>query len=222
MQDAQNAVTDTELRAPFNGIVARKYVENHESVQAKQKIVSFQDPQRIEIVVDVPENELARAGENVAKISTVIGTLVQVTAVFPAYPGREFPVELKSFQTEADPKTQTFQIRFVMDQPGEPPIIPGMNAVIRAKRTAETGEVKAEFHIPVSAVFADAAGNSSVWVVDPATQQVQRRQIVTADMAGDRVRVTDGLATGDVIVISGVKSLREGMKVKQMPELDKM
>lgn len=222
LQDAQNAVTDTELRAPFNGIVARKYVENHESVQAKQKIVSFQDPQRIEIIIDIPENELARAGERNASVSKVIGSIIQVTAVFPSYPNKEFPVELKAFETEADPKTQTFKATFVMDQPADSPIVPGMNAVIRAKRTVEAGAVITEFHIPVQAVFSDAAGNPNVWIVDPATQQVQRRQIVVNEMAGDRIRVTDGLAAGDVIVLSAVKSLLEGMKVKQMPELDKM
>ena len=222
LKEAQNALADTELRAPFSGIVARKYVENHEFVQAKQNILSFQDPKRIEIAIDVPENELARAGESVANVRSVIGTLMQITAIFPAYPGREFPVELKSFETEADPTTQTFRVTFVMDQPGEPPIVPGMNAVIRAKRSADSGEPVTEFYVPLNAVFADTAGNQNVWVVDPSTQQVQRRQIVADEMSGDSIRVTDGLQSGEVIAVSAVNSLREGMKVKQMPDLEKL
>ncbi|MCP4400374.1 MAG: efflux RND transporter periplasmic adaptor subunit [bacterium] len=221
-KEAQDALADTELRAPFSGIVARTYVENHEFVQAKQNILSFQDPQRIEIAIDVPENELARAGESVANVRSVIGTLMHISATFPAYPGREFPVELKSFETEADPKTQTFRVTFVMDQPGDPPIIPGMNAVINAKRSTDSGELVTEFHVPVKAVFADSAGNKNVWVVDPATQQVQRRQIVADEMSGDNIRVADGLQAGEVIAVSAVRALREGMKVKQMPDLEKL
>ena len=222
LQEAQDALADTELRAPFDGIVARTYVENHEFVQAKQNILSFQDPQRIEIAIDVPENELARAGESIVHVRSVIGSLMNITATFPAYPGREFPVELKAFETEADPTTQTFRVTFIMDQPGEPPIVPGMNAVIKAKRSADSGELITEFYIPLNAIFADSAGNKNLWVVDPATEQVQRRQIVADEMSGDRIRVADGLEAGETIAISAVNSLREGMKVKQMPDLEKL
>ena len=222
LKEAQDALVDTELLAPFSGIVARKYIENFEFVQAKQKIVSFQDPERIEIVIDVPETELARAGESRASVRQITGTLVNIYATFPVYPGREFPVELKSFETEADPKTQTFRVILIMDQPGDPPIVPGMNAVVKAKRTEGSGDLLTEFHVPLNAVFADSAGNQNVWVVDPATQQVTRRQIVADEMAGGNIRVEDGLEVGEVIAISAVRALREGMKVEQMPDLEKL
>jgi RND family efflux transporter MFP subunit len=222
LQEANNALQDTELRAPFDGIVARKYVENHEFVQAKQRIVSFQDPQQIEIVIDVPEIELARAGQAVANVREVIETLIYIYATFPVYPGREFPVRLKSFETEADPRTQTFKVIFVMDQPEDTRIVPGMNATIRTRRTDVEGDAPAEFYIPLDAVFADSVGNQNIWVVDPATQQVSRRQIVADEMLDARIRVTDGLASGEMIAISAVHSLREGMKVKQMPNLKEL
>lgn len=222
LKEAQDALVDTELLAPFRGIVARKYVDNFEFVQAKQRIVSFQDPQRIEIVIDVPESDLARAGEVLASARQIGGTLANIFATFPAYPDREFPVELKSFETEADPNTQTFRVIFIMDQPGDPPIIPGMNAVVQSREPEGAEESGAKFYVPLNAVFADSAGNQNVWVVDQATQQVTRRQIIANEMVGSSIRVEDGLAVGDVIAISAVKALREGMNVEQMPDLEKL
>jgi multidrug efflux pump subunit AcrA (membrane-fusion protein) len=43
LEDAQNALKDTYLTAPFDGIVAKRHVQNFEEVQAKQPILFFQD-----------------------------------------------------------------------------------------------------------------------------------------------------------------------------------
>jgi len=40
-------LSDTYLRAPFAGNIAKRYVENFEEVQAKEPIVSLQDVSRV-------------------------------------------------------------------------------------------------------------------------------------------------------------------------------
>jgi RND family efflux transporter MFP subunit len=87
LEDAQNALKDTYLKAPFDGIVAKRHVQNFEEVQAKQAIVFFQDLSRIEVLVDAPE--------------TVVATLkreqkIDATATFAAAPDKQFPLELKA------------------------------------------------------------------------------------------------------------------------------
>ena len=47
-------------------------------------------------------------------------------------------------------------------------------------------------------------------------------QIVADEMFGARIRITDGLEAEEEIAISAVHSLREGMKVKQMPDLKEL
>ena len=42
-------------RAPYDGVIAERFVEEGQNVRAKQPIVRFQDVDEIEIVVDVPE-----------------------------------------------------------------------------------------------------------------------------------------------------------------------
>ena len=76
--------------------------------------------------------------------------------------------------------------------------------------------------IPLAAVFADSDGGQNVWVVDETTQEVGRRGVKVDEMAGDRVRVVEGLGSGEVIAVSAVQSLREGMRVEQMPDLKEL
>ena len=56
---AKDQLSYTYLRAPFAGVIAKRYVDNFQEVKAKQAIVSLQDINHIEILVDIPENVMA-------------------------------------------------------------------------------------------------------------------------------------------------------------------
>jgi multidrug efflux pump subunit AcrA (membrane-fusion protein) len=94
-----------------------------------------------------------------------------------------------------------------------------MTANVRASEPTESeGDL---FLIPAIAVFADEAGDSHVWVVDPETMAVQRRKVKTGDLSGtDSIRIVDGLKSGDMIAISGVSRLREGMKIRPVERIE--
>ena len=204
LEDAQNALKDTYLKAPFDGIVAKRYVENFEEVQAKQPIVFFQDISRIEVLVDAPE--------------TVIATLkhdkeVEATATFAAAPDKQFPLELKEFSTEADPQTQTYQVVLVMDRPQGINVLPGMTATVTGKQ-ATTGDAAARIVIPAIAVTQDSDKKPYVWVLDEKEMTVKKNEVGVGEMTGsDGIVILEGLSGGERIVTSGVTQLKEGMKV---------
>ncbi|MBQ3396949.1 MAG: efflux RND transporter periplasmic adaptor subunit, partial [Synergistaceae bacterium] len=50
LKSARDALRDTELRAPFEGIIADRKIENFQDVTAKQTIFSLQDLSTLEIV----------------------------------------------------------------------------------------------------------------------------------------------------------------------------
>ena len=204
LEDAQNALKDTYLKAPFDGIVAKRYVENFEEVQAKQPIVFFQDISKIEVLVDAPE--------------TVIATLkherqIEATASFAAAPDKQFPVELKEFSTEADPQTQTYQVVLVMDRPEGINILPGMTATVVGKQAA-TGGSATRIVIPAIAVTEDAARKPYVWVLDDKNMTVSKMPVRAGEMTGsDGIVILEGLSGGEKVATSGVTKLKEGMKV---------
>jgi RND family efflux transporter MFP subunit len=53
-----------------------------------------------------------------------------------------------------------------------------------------------------------------VFVFDPASSTVKRRQVRGSSSVGNRLVITDGLSPGDQVVIAGVAFLREGMRVE--------
>ncbi|BBO69470.1 hemolysin D [Desulfosarcina alkanivorans] len=203
LEDAQNALKDTYLKAPFDGIVAKRYVENFQEVQAKQPIVFFQDLSRIEVLVDAPETVVAtlRQGEE-----------IEATATFSAAPDRQFPLELKEFSTEADPQTQTYQVVLVMDRPEGINVLPGMTATVTGKQ-AGIGCSAARIVIPAIAVTEGADQKPYVWVLE-SQMTVSKKGVRVGEMTGSEdIVILEGLSGGEKIVTSGVTKLKEGMQV---------
>ncbi|UCD35842.1 MAG: efflux RND transporter periplasmic adaptor subunit [Nitrospiraceae bacterium] len=212
LKEAQDALDDTFLRAPFSGVIARRYMENFADVQAKEPVVSLQDISRVEVLVDLPEQVMANVRENKP------GTKMAY-AEFAVAPARQFPLSLKEYKTEADPDTQTYQVTLEMEQPEGINVLPGMTANVIGKRISTEDDDPMEGEqgvvIPASAVFSDEAGSSHVWIVDPGAMTVSRRTVATGELAGtDSIEIIDGLQTGETIAVTAVTQLREGMKVR--------
>jgi len=204
---AEKALQDTVLKAPFAGVVATKYVDNFQSVQAREVIARIQNNEAIEVVIYMPERDIA-----LAKTSE----LERSVAVFDTYPDREFPISLKEYETQADAVTQTFKVKFILPSPDDVRILPGMSANVTVNLQPKEGQVApSSFIVPSSAVLPDASGRSYVWVVRPDDQTVEKREVVTGEVTGlEDIQIKDGLHPGEVIATAGVRHLREGMKVR--------
>ncbi|NOQ66952.1 MAG: efflux RND transporter periplasmic adaptor subunit [Desulfobacterales bacterium] len=208
-KETEDSLSDTYLRAPFTGVIAKRYVENFEDVQAKQPIVSIQDISEIEVLVDVPESVMATLKQGGKKIAV---------AQFAAAPGKEYPLTLKEYSTEADPRTQTYQVTLLMTQPEDITVLPGMTANVVSTTKSEQAEVSS-ITIPAAAVFADEAGNSQVWIVNREIMTVNSRQVETGSLIGaSDISITSGLEPGESIAVTGVTQLRENMKVRDLAE----
>ena len=212
---AEKAVDDTRLIAPFSGRVATRFVENFEDVQAKQPIISLQDIEDVEVLIDVPESRAIRAVRQGAEPP-------KMEAVFDAFPDQRFMLDLKEFSTEADPTTQAFRVVLSMPQPDGFAVLPGMTAMVEVESSSGSDAGAAQgFTLPAIAVFADEAGNSQVWVVDPEDNKVERRAVETGDLMGtESIRVESGLQAGEMVAVTAVNRLREGMEVRPVEKVE--
>ncbi len=207
-KSAEDAISDTYLKAPFSGLIATKYVNNFEEIQAKQPIVSLQDVSSIEILVDVPEVIIASFNND---------DNTEVYAEFSANPGKEYPLILKEFSTVADPQTQTYRIVMTMKAPDDINILPGMTANVFGKADTGAGNNPDYFLIPVNSVVTDESGEKFyVWIVDPETMRVGKTEVSVGVVSGISIAVTGGLKSGQVIVTAGVNYLQDGVKVKKL------
>lgn len=209
MDDAAAALSDTYLKAPYSGYVGARYVVNYEYVQAQRDILSLQDISKVEIVVDIPENLIAKA-----KMDERKGELY---ATFQTAPDKQFPLDMKEISAQADPRTLTYRVTFIMPQPEEINVLPGMTAQVHATGSAAVNEEYPKFIVPAYAVFATADGSQGVWVIDQKDSTVHQREVKVGRVTGEEgIEILDGLKPGEMIALTGVITLREGMKVRPM------
>ena len=199
-------LADTTLTALYAGVIARRFVEQGQSVRAKQPVVKFQDVEEIEIAVDVPESVMASA----LRTADITG----LTAEFSAAPGRSFPVQVRESAQRADPVTQTFNVRATMQAPADLNLLPGMTATVTMnyRRAAVLGP---NISVPIAAVAQNSKGGSIVWIIGP-DQSVTARPVRTGAISGGLIEITEGLQPGDRIAAAGASHLREGMKVRDL------
>jgi len=208
LEQAQKALADSQLTAPFTGLIARRFVENFEDIQAKQPILSLQGSDNLEIVVAVSETLIARRTDD---------PNFDLSARFDAIPEASFELHLIEFATEADPQTQTFEYVLGITAGNPRNILPGMTATVTITRRAD--EAAGPITIPLSAIFAGEKDAKHVWVVNN-DNKVSARLIQTGELAGhDQIAVHSGLEIGELIVVAGAGSLDEGREIKPITQV---
>jgi multidrug efflux system membrane fusion protein len=204
--EANLQLEDSTLRAPYDGVIARRFVDVGQNIRAKEPVVRFQDVEEVDIAVDVPET---------VRITTLRSAdVVHMSAEISGAPGLEFPVRIREVAQVADPTTQTFQIRVAMKSPSDMNLLPGMTArvTLSYRRANILGD---RILVPISAVFKDPTGEPVAWVIEP-DQTVSRRPVKIGEARGGRIEIAEGLQPGDRIAVAGVTFLRQGMKVRDL------
>ncbi len=213
---SQKALEDTKLRAVFDGVIARKLVTDFRNVTAREPVLLLQDESVMEVVVDVPERDLAVRREelDVDEWNEKAKPMVELSAL----PGRQFPVRLVELATAADPETRTFRATFNMKKPSDVGVMAGMTAklVLTGLRTTAPDD----FLLPVNAVAADSNDKPYVWLVDQASMTVSKLPVEAGRITGDRIVIKKGLKGGEAVAMSGVHLLTEGMQVTELAESD--
>ncbi len=211
---AQKAVDDTILRAPFDGVVSRRLVEVFENIQAKQSIVIVENLGNIEVEINIPERDIltqrgAQRAYSEADLDRATDRARPMVSV-SSLPDREFAGEISEIATRADPTTRTFAVRIRFNAPADLPLLPGMTARVTG-RFLTAGEVR----IPISALAATPDAEGKVWVIDPDKMTVSARVVELGQMTGDQVSVIYGLYAGELIAVTGATQLAEGMQVSR-------
>jgi membrane fusion protein, multidrug efflux system len=196
LESAQDQVSFTELKADAEGVVTAVGAEPGEVVQAGQMIVRLAREGGRDAVFDIPAQVLRTAPPDPA-IAVRLADDATVTAT-----GRA-----REVSPQADPVTRTFQVKVGLADPPE-----AMRLGATVTGTLET-DAAPMIEIPSSALT-EFNGNPAVWIVDPRTSAVEIRNVELARFDPATVVVSEGLATGEVVVTAGVQALRPGQKVR--------
>ncbi len=214
MQVAKKNLEETKLVAEFDGIMAKKMVDDFARVTAKQPIVRLQDNSSYKIKFFVPEKDILRVrGELTPKH---ISSLVSFTVTLGDDKSRKYEAKLIDISTTAEKVTRTFEATLQLEEQKNVTILPGMTAQVKA--TAKEIIEKRVF-IPYKAVFSDTTKNSFVWIVDE-KNRVHKQQVIIGEIIGSSVEVIKGLDDGVLkIVTSGIRFLEVNDKVQEYSKI---
>lgn len=203
---AKNALSDTLLRAPFNGVVSCVLVENHENVKSGAPVVSLLELSRVEVRTAVPE-------EVVIHRSSITG----VTCMLEAYPARRFAARIQEIGRKIDRANQSYPLSVVLVDAENTVIEPGMAATVHLTLQRTDGQGKGVL-VPLGSLFGDEEGRSCVWRIDPGTMRVVKTPVQVGAFEAEDARILSGLEDGDRIVTAGARFLREHQKVRILPQ----
>ena len=207
---AQKAVSDTVLKAPFEGVISTVSGRQFQNVQAKESIAVLQS-EEVEAVINIPGTIIARIPQ-----LEPVGVRVKLDAA----PDAEIVAQFKEASGEADPSTQTYEISFSFIPPEDLFILPGMTATVESSFLFNGADdlVAEGIAVPLSAILAEG-DETFIWLVDETTMKISKRRVTAQSDAGDYVTVTDGLDGGETIVAAGVSFFHDGMTVRRwVPE----
>ena len=198
---------DTRLVAPFTGVITKRYVENYSNVKDKEAIASLQDLNNLEIVINVPERVVRNAPK---QSEQVMGY-----GVFADQPELLLPVTLKSFSSDSDSQTQSYEVVLALDPGYSITVLPGMSVDVVLQKTLAglpSGQVK----VPLKSIYSTAEGVTGVWVFNCDTSRVSLQTVELGEVRGTDIVVIKGLVGGEQIVTAGVSQLREAMLVRSL------
>jgi RND family efflux transporter MFP subunit len=206
--NAKNQLDYTVLKAPFDGQVSARYVDNFQTVQAKEPIARLLDISRIEVTIQLPES-----------LISLVPQVKKVACRFDAFPDRDFFGGVTKIGSEASQTTRTYPVTIQIEQPEDVQILPGMAATVRNQPQAGDETPVHELVVPPSAVFTgEAGGQTCVWVVDEGSQKVSQRKVATGALTAVGIAVTEGLNVGEWVVTAGVNLLQDGQAVTILQE----
>ena len=111
LEVARNNLTYTRLLAPFDGVIARVDVENHQTVRAQAPIMNIHDGDRLQVHFDVPEALITRLKrvEDPSVLQNYCGWVL-----FDSRSDREFEACYREHETLPDPLTRTYQVVYAL------------------------------------------------------------------------------------------------------------
>jgi RND family efflux transporter MFP subunit len=210
INEAQQAVDNTVIRAPFDGIVVSKDAQVGEMVSPISAGGGFTRT-GIATIVDMNSNEI-EVDVNEAYIARVVPDQ-KVTAILDAYPDWQIPSKVRTVIPTADRQKATVKVRISFIKL-DPKILPDMGVKVTFlgdEPKKQAGAVEPVATIPSSALR-DDNGSKIVYLVKD--NKLERRAVKTGNARGSDTEIFAGLAPGDLVVTKGPPDLRDGESIQ--------
>lgn len=195
------------IRAPFDGVIAKKYTEAGELLLPGKQIVTMVDPERIYVLSTIDEVDVGRLRIGLPVIMTI-----------DAFPGEKFEGMIRRISpivSGGKLETRTADVWIYFNNK-VPKIKPGMSADVEILLTT----LQNVLSVPSQAVI-DRDGKKQIYAIEGSDLQAGKtymanlRPVEIGETNWSYTELTGGLSAGMyVITTPEVEGLRDGSKVR--------
>ncbi|WP_152205398.1 efflux RND transporter periplasmic adaptor subunit [Marinobacter changyiensis] len=206
VNEAEAQLSKKVIRAPFDGTVGLRMVDQGEYLATGSPIVEINMLDPIYADYTLSEKELSEIA---------IGYTVEVTVA--AVRGETFEGEITAINSSVNPESRTVRLRATLPNPGNK-LKPGMFASVLTRQP----EDKAVVTVPRTAISYNTYGDY-VFVVENNDEDeliVNRRTVTSGETRDGRVAITRGLEAEEQVVEKGLLRLRAEQRVTIQKDSD--
>ena len=198
---AERQLRDASIRAPFDGYVQERMVSLGELVKEQMPVMKIVRVDPLKVIAEIPEG---------------LGPWVQsgqaVDLQVDAYPDRAFTGKVSRISPSVNQQTRAFPFEALVPNP-QGLLKPG--TFVRVKLT--TNHIEQLLTLPYSALQYRYGVNRAYVVTG---DSIIGREVKVGDRLGDRIEILGGVAAGDVVALTDVDNLADGMKVSPKRKAD--
>jgi multidrug efflux pump subunit AcrA (membrane-fusion protein) len=187
-------LSDTFIRAPFDGVIGERYVEVGDQVSPNQRLFTVLDVSTVKVIARIPSHEISRVKP---------GVNVQITT--RAYPEMGFMGQVVYIHPEADPKNRTFSVEVHVKNREEPMLMPGMFSRVQIPLQ----KFDRALMVPRDALLEDGKG-SYLYVADMPNGQARRRDVAVGELGPEEALILSGVKIGESLIVRGQELLNDG------------
>ena len=214
LESAKRNLDHTEVRAPFDGVIAQVHVEAFEFIQAKQPIMELQGRKLVNVAVQVPEALMARVPRSKET------SAYQPTLILDAKPDTQFKVDYRENDITPNPATKSYKVVFSFVPPQDINVFAGMTGKLLVELDKLIDVPTDVFLVPVEAVFLPNkyAGQDRhfVYTLDENNTTILTEvHLEKMTQQGAIIKgVNNSISDTDVVVAAGSHLISEGQTVK--------
>jgi multidrug efflux pump subunit AcrA (membrane-fusion protein) len=197
LAQAEKALADTTIHAPFDGYITARPVAAGEYVALANKIATIVRIGVMKLELQTPEQLAARGKLGMTVLARVAG-----------YPDRDFTGKITAVNPSVDPNSRVFILEARFDNP-KAELRPGMFATARVLLPGGESAV----FVPRNAVVRDKTTDSyQVFTIDNNTAHLH--VVMTGEADGEQLRIVNGLTGHETVATSGQGELFDGAPVQ--------
>jgi multidrug efflux pump subunit AcrA (membrane-fusion protein) len=194
MKLAGRQLRDTQIRAPFDGFVEKRMVNQGELVKTQTPVIAIVRLDPLKITAEIPE-----------KMAPWINSGETVQLQVDAYPRRTFTGKVSRISPAVNSSTRSFPFEA---------LVPNADAALKpgtfARVHIASSKVDSVLTLPYAALQY-RYGVNRVFVVDG--DKLNMRELSVGERVGDRIEILGGVKAGERVAVTDVDTLNDGAAV---------